>query len=157
MLQLAGRPPLELAGAELLLNPLQKLPCWVPAVLCVSYGINSVALGVTVLRTTSCRTTEDSASSDGKQPFYIQQPAMRQKEGTGCVISAEHLPVCLLSFSAVGHTLTQHLCLVLAQQCCQRCQQQAPEAVPLVPAKDTGPAKAGSISSPDVNHGWAQR
>lgn len=49
MLWLAGRPPLEVAGAELLLNPLQKLLCWVPAVLCVGYSINSQALGTTVL------------------------------------------------------------------------------------------------------------
>ena len=77
MLWLAGRPPLEVAGAELLLNPLQKLLCWVPVVPCVGYGINSEALGVTVLRTTSCQTTGNPASSDGKQPFYIQQPATR--------------------------------------------------------------------------------
>lgn len=77
MLWLAGRPPLEVAGAELLLNPLQKLLRWVPAVLCVGYGINSEALGVTVLHITSCQTTEDSGSLDSKQLFYIQQPATR--------------------------------------------------------------------------------
>lgn len=77
MLWSAGRPSLQVVGAELLLNPFQKLLCWVPEVLCVGYSINSEALGVIVLCTTDCQKTEDSASLDSKQLFYIQQPATR--------------------------------------------------------------------------------
>lgn len=71
------------------------------------------------------------------------------------MISTGDLPVCLFSFSAAGHALTQRLCGVLAQLGCQRCQRQAPKTVPLVPAKDIGLAKGESISSPDLNRGWA--
>lgn len=84
---MAGKPLLEVTGAELLLNLIQKLLCWVSVVLGVGYGINSEALGVTSLCTMSYQITEDSASSDGKQPFSIQQPAIRYKEGTYCRIS----------------------------------------------------------------------
>lgn len=54
---LAGKPPLEVTGAELLLNLLQKLLCWVPVVLSVGYSINSEASGVTAVCTMSCQKT----------------------------------------------------------------------------------------------------
>lgn len=63
------------------------------------------------------------------------------------------LPICLLSFSAAGHALSQRLCLVSAQAGCQRCQWQASETIPLVPAKDIGLAKEESISSPEPQLG----
>lgn len=59
------------------------------------------------------------------------------------ILTADSL-VSLLSLSAAGHSLTQHLSLGLAQQGCQRCQRQDPQTAPLVPANNIGLAREES-------------